>query len=226
MIEYGDTCADGEGFHEIVSDEYGGDVVAGAQREKLLLHFVARDGIEGAERLVEEQQAGTGGEGPRDSDSLTLAAGELIGMAAGHVVSAETDLIEKLARFLLLPVDGPAEQAWHQGNVLFDGPVRQESEFLDDVADAAAQIDGIETSGVMAFEENAAGGGFEEAVDEPQGGGFARAAAAQEHQRFAGIDIEGQLVQNGAAIDAVAYFTEGEIGQGDPLQISYRHGIM
>jgi hypothetical protein len=58
-----------------VGDEYGGYVVALAQGEKLLLHLVACDRIEGAERLVEEQEAGVGSESSCYGYALPLAAG-------------------------------------------------------------------------------------------------------------------------------------------------------
>ena len=63
-------------------------------------------------------------------------------------------------------------------------------DFLEHVADVAAQIERIPLASWPAADENAAGIGHEEAVDELEDGALAGAAAADERDGFAALQRE------------------------------------
>ena len=69
-------------------DEDGGDLKPAAQLDELLLHFVAGDGVEGAERFIEQQQLGASRQSSGDGHALSLAAGQLADPAPSQVVDA------------------------------------------------------------------------------------------------------------------------------------------
>ena|SRR5581483_5868196 len=91
--------------------------------------------------------------------------------------------------------------------------MREQSEFLNDVADPAPQRDGIDLGDVLSIDRDRAGGGVEEAIDQPQGGGFAGAAGAEQDERFAALDGEADVVQNRMGADRIAHMLEGKMRQ-------------
>jgi len=58
----------------------------------------------------------------------------------------------------------PAFQSRHQGDVFSDGEMGEEADFLNDVANAAAQLDEIPIGGGALIHEDVAGGGKQEAI--------------------------------------------------------------
>ena len=94
-------------------------------------------GVEVAGRLVREQQRRVADERARHGDALLLATGELIGVVVD--LGAEADHAEDLRD---LAADLAARAAGHLervGDVVVDGPVREQLEVLEDGADPAAQ---------------------------------------------------------------------------------------
>ena len=63
-------------------DENGGDFLHLVELAQPAAQVAADDGVEGAERLVEQQNAGLAGQRPGQRDALALAAGELCGIAS------------------------------------------------------------------------------------------------------------------------------------------------
>ncbi|GMA93025.1 hypothetical protein GCM10025869_35540 [Homoserinibacter gongjuensis] len=76
-------------------DEDDGLLEIALQADRLLLQFGTHDGVDGAERLVHEQDVGVGREGPRHPDALLLAARELTRIAGGER-AVEPDGVEQL----------------------------------------------------------------------------------------------------------------------------------
>ena len=74
-MQEGDFGAEPQGFAHVMGDEDGGFPEAIAQFEELVLQFDARYGVERAERFVEQEQLWFSGQGTRDADALSLAAG-------------------------------------------------------------------------------------------------------------------------------------------------------
>ena len=71
---------------------------------------------------------------------------------------------------------------------------------MDHIADIAAEFIAVHAAGVFATYEDAPLGGFNESVDEFEGGGFAAAGLANEHDHFAGRNFQGELVDGGFII--------------------------
>ena len=214
-----DAFAEQKGFAQIVGDEGDGFAEARGQRAKLALQFGAGDGIECAKRLVHKQDGGIAGEGARDADALALASRELAGVAGGEFAGVEADQEEHLADAVADALLGPALEAGDQRDVALDGPVGEQADVLNDVTDGAAEADGIPGGLIAAVNENLAGGGREQEVDELERSGFAGTAAAEEDQGLAPGDGEVEFVEQeaavGEAISNVAHFDgEGVCGFG------------
>ncbi len=73
-----------------------------------------------------------------------------------------------------------------QADVVGHREMRKKSRFLNNVADAAAETDGIPSGGGAAFDEDLPAGGDEHAIDEAEERGLAAAAAAEENESLAG----------------------------------------
>ncbi|GAA3042698.1 hypothetical protein GCM10020000_22210 [Streptomyces olivoverticillatus] len=108
-----------------------GDADLGLDALELQLHLAAQLEVEGAEGLVQEQHLRVVDKRARDGDALLLAAGELLGLAAGEV--AELDELEHVVDLLLDGLHAPAAQA--EGHVLVDVQVREERIALEDGVD-------------------------------------------------------------------------------------------
>ena len=96
----------------------------------------------------------------------------------------------------------PTEQARHDRDVVRDRHVREEADFLEHVADAASQVEGIPLTGVAAFDEHVAAIGAQQAVDEFQQRALAGAAAANERDRLPRRDGQVNPAQDGSGCAA------------------------
>src|SRR5207244_2248358 len=88
------------GFIDIVSDEKHGGAATLPESEHLVLHAHAGEGIERAERFVQEQNFGMIDERPRESDALRHAAGKMMRISAGEFF--ETDEAHELGDFMTI----------------------------------------------------------------------------------------------------------------------------
>ena len=102
----------------------------------------------------------------------------------------------------------------------------KESDFLDDVSDHAAQADYVPLVEGAAVHVDRACALRKQAIDELQGGGLARAAAAQQHQGFAALHFQVEIAkQSGSVIQAVADVAEldGRAGVGRIVHALFSH---
>ena len=83
----------------------------------------------------------------------------------------------------------PAFQARHQRDVSLHGPVREQASVLNDVADAAAQPNGVPLRIAAALDQDFARGGSSRRLMSLSDSGFAGAAAAQQNERFAARNV-------------------------------------
>jgi hypothetical protein len=84
LFEDDDLVAQQERLVDVVRDEDDGLVEVALQADGLGLQFLADDRVDGAERLVHQQDVGVGGETAGDADALLLPAGELARVAVGE----------------------------------------------------------------------------------------------------------------------------------------------
>ena len=154
----------------------------GLQPQELRLQPVADDRVDGAERLVHQQHRRVGGQRPGHADALPLAAGELGGVAVAVDGGVEADRGRAARR--------PASrmrlrsQPSSRGTVptfVAHGLVREEADVLDDVADPAAQLVGVDAGDVLAAEQDPAGGRLDEPVDHLHRRRLAAARGADQH---------------------------------------------
>ena len=165
-------------------DECNGLPQARRQRSEFSLQLGAGDRIERAKRLIHQEDWRIARQGSRDAHTLTLAAGKFAGVPTGEFGKIQTDECEHFANTVADACFWPAFEARHQRNVALDGPVREQTDILNDITDAATQTDGIPLRLIATLDEDRAFGGFEQTVYQLERGGFARAAASQEHERF------------------------------------------
>ena len=87
------AIGDAQGLAQVVGDEDGRLArAARCSARNSVLQLAARDRVERAERLVQQDERRIGGERPRDADALALAAGELVRIPAAAVLGGrQTD---------------------------------------------------------------------------------------------------------------------------------------
>jgi hypothetical protein len=140
-----------------VGDQDDGDAEARREGLEVVLHPAAGEGVEGAEGLVHEQERRVRGQGPRHTDPLALAAGEVRRPPPADGVGVELHQAQQLHPAVHPPRLRPAQQARHEPDVVEDGQVGKESALLDDVADAPPQRDEVLLCDRRAVDDHAAG---------------------------------------------------------------------
>ena len=83
-VHHGDAVAKADRLFHVVSDEENRRRKLALERLEVVLGLGANQRVEGAERLVHQQQFRLGGERARDAHPLLLAAGQLIRAAMGE----------------------------------------------------------------------------------------------------------------------------------------------
>ena len=170
----------GHGRQVVGDEEKGEPLIAAELRQKV--HDLDLDGdVEGARGLVEEDEAGPGGDGPGDADPLELSSAELMGTAAEEV-ARESHLLQKgeAAVPSLLCV---AESFFQRlGKDLLDGESGVDGGAVV-LEDDAAGVEGGPSSGaveVLPVDGDVASVGAEKAHEDPPQGAFPAAALADD----------------------------------------------
>src|SRR6185312_12022418 len=106
---------------------------------KRLVQFRARNGVEGAEGLVEQDHTGPRGECASESYALTLPAGELVRVAAAKRVWRQSHDAKRFGscRFRLALL----QQLRDERHIAQHAPVGEQSTILGDVPKMTAQRD-------------------------------------------------------------------------------------
>ena len=152
--------------------------------EELVLDHLAVDRVHRAEGLIHQQHRRICRQGADHADALLLAAGHLARIAVEELMRIQRHHVHQLfgagfaARFI------PAQHARYDGNVLFDGHVREQANLLDHVANVAAQGDGVHPAGVFAVDQDRPAARRNEAVNHLQGGGLPAAGRAEQDAHF------------------------------------------
>ena len=94
VLQNGDLVADMLDDGEVVGNEEVGETELVLQVHEEVHDLGLNGDVEGADRLVADDEFGFDGEGPGDADPLALAAAELVGEAAG-VGGIEPDQLEE-----------------------------------------------------------------------------------------------------------------------------------
>ena len=178
-VHHRDGVGHGHGLLLVVGDVDEGQADVVLDPLELDLHLPAQLEVEGAERLVEQQDVGPVDEGPGQGDALLHATGELVGLLAARVV--QLDELEGLLRLALgLLVAATAQAELH---VVLDAHVREERVGLEHGVDVA--LVGTGTGDVGVADVDAAAGRRLETRDHPQGRRLAAARRAEQGEERA-----------------------------------------
>ena len=182
-----DAVGEAVGLGEVVGDHDGGGGDLAQQRAQLVAQRQSSRGVEGGERLVQQQERRLDGQRAPERDALALAARELARIPA--LEPGETQARQR-------------QVAQSEGHVVGDGEVREQRVALEDVADATLlrrQVDaarGVEEHAIAEHDASAVG------PDE--------AGQALQRQRLAGA---GGTEQHGHAVARAPRHVEREAGQ-------------
>ena len=153
----------------------------------------ADPGVERAQRLVEQKQAGRHGDRSGDGDPLLLSAGQLSGILAGF--PGEADHVEQLGD-LLGDVPLPAPLALEAiGHVVEDGEVGEQGIGLKH--DAVVAPPGRQRRYLVSVLVDEAAGLALEAGDNPEQRRLSAPRRPQEHDELATFDLEGNGLEGG-----------------------------
>ena len=135
--------AERERLRHVVSHEHDGLAHVLLDAAELAVNLRARDRIERAKRLVHQQDWRIGGERAGDAHALTLPAGKLVRPPRRKRGRVESNQLEQLADARRDPAFVPAQESRHRRDVLRDAQVWKQSDFLHDVARAAAELERV-----------------------------------------------------------------------------------
>ena len=94
QIHDGHAVAQMLDHRQVMGDEHVGQVQLLLQLLQQVQDLCANRHVQSGDRLVADQQLGVGGDGAGDDDTLTLAAGELMGIAI-HIGGIQTDHVQQ-----------------------------------------------------------------------------------------------------------------------------------
>ena len=135
LVHHDDLVRELQRLLLVVGDEEARDAELAVELVEPAAQVLADARVEGAERLVEQQDAGLGGERAGEGHALALPAGELVGVALGE--GRELDELEQLLDALALHGLGLLAHGQAEGDVLADRHVPEEGVVLEDEADLA-----------------------------------------------------------------------------------------
>ncbi|MBM7801236.1 hypothetical protein JOE58_000487 [Curtobacterium luteum] len=169
------------------------------QADQFVLQVVADEGVDGAERLVHEQDVRVDREPTRHADALLLATGELRGVAVRER-PVEADRVHELERALARLRLADTRQQRHGRDVVDHAAVRQEPGVLHDVADPPAELDRVDRRDVLAVDGHRPRRRVHHAVDHPEEGRLAATARPDEDRRGSGGYDEVEVLDRGGAV--------------------------
>src|SRR4051812_9421834 len=215
FFEVNAARAEGGGFG-IVRDHDDGFAGVAAEGAQDFQYFGGGSRIEIAGRFVGDDQTWVGDEGARDGDALFLAARKLFGQMM-HA-RAEADEFEREFDLFAAFAAGKFCEQQRQFNVLECGEDGNEIEGLKNEPDVLispiSELGFVEARDVDALDEAFAFGWAINARDDMEQGAFAGAGRAHQGEKFAGVDVERDVVE-GSDIDFALSINLGEISDGD-----------
>ena len=179
------------------------------QREELEVEPLARQRVERAERLVEQQHLRLERERPADGRTLLLTAGQLGGPCRrrGRV---EPDQLEQLAKTLVPALARPPGELERVRDVRGRRPPRQQARLLEDQPDSR-----VGPGDRGAVEADLPAGGSEEAGDDAQERRLAAAVGADQRNDPAARDRQVDAVERLMGLARAGPEGEGDVPQVD-----------
>ncbi len=179
------SAGEEDGLRDRVRDEDDGRTGLLPDPQHLGVHPLAGHLVEGAERLVHEQEGRLQGERAGDRDALLHATGELVGVVTCEV--GELHQPQHLAGSFLALGAAHAEQLQRQPNVVLDAPPVEEDGSLEDdaVLPAAPRL-----GGRLAVDHDLPRRRLGQVTDDPEQRALAAAGRPDEGHELAAIDLE------------------------------------
>ncbi|CAN5256622.1 hypothetical protein BH20ACT8_BH20ACT8_12860 [soil metagenome] len=218
LLQDRDAVAHLDGLVDVVGDEDDRLADVGLDAQELVLEPVAGDGVDRAERLVHQHHGWVRAHRAGDAHPLALATGQLLGVAVPVPGVIQPDGLEQLVDACADLVVGPLEEPRHRGDVVRDRHVGEQADLLDDIADAAAQLVGVDVGDVLAVEDDPARRGLDEAVDQLHRGGLAAAGRPDQDDDLALRDVHRHAVDRGRGLPGEPL--------GDLLEPDHRMGCV
>ncbi len=184
LTEDGNTVAQLQRFVNIVAHQHHGLFQLALHLKELVLDHLTVDRVDCTERFIHQQDRRIGCQRADDADALLLAAGHFTRIAVKEFMRIHCHHIHQLFGTGFTACLVPAQHARHDGNVLFDGHVREQANLLDHVANVAAQGHGVHSAGVFAVNQDCPATWRNETVDHLQCSGFPAAGRAEQHAHF------------------------------------------
>ena len=177
----------------VVRDVDRGDAHAVGQPGDLGAQVRAQLGVQVGQRLVHQEDRRVPGDRPAHRDPLPLAAGQLPGVAVQDLLDAQDAVAVSSTRG---PCSSPGiSKPQREADVLPAGHARVEGEVLED--HRHLPVAGCEVVGVLAVEQQFAGGDVLQSRDHPQHGRFSAARRTEQHQELAWRDVQREPVHGG-----------------------------
>ncbi len=195
-----DAGREEDGFGDRVRDEDDSRKRLLPDPQQLVVHPLAGHLVEGAERLVHQQERRRERERPRDRDALLHPARELPGMVL--LEAGQLDEVDHLADAGLAALAVPAGHLERQGDVLrHRAPVVEDGVLEDDpvVAVEPGPVRGL------AVDQHVALARPDQVADDPQQRRLAAARRADQRDELARLDVEVDPVEREhvAALEAL-----------------------
>ena len=153
-------------------------------------------GVHAGERLVQQHQAGPGGQCPGDFAAPPLAAGQAGAQLLGDV--ADLQFVQQRGQFLLdAGLVQVLAQFQHQADVVGHAQLAEHRGFLRQVAHAQLGALVHRLGGdVLAVQFDLAGIGGDQADDHVEAGGLAGAVRPQQADHFAGFQAQPEIADD------------------------------
>jgi hypothetical protein len=174
-----------------VGDEQGGGAHVDLDPADLVAELDPDLGVEGRERLVEQQHGGLDRERAGQRDPLLLAAGQLVGVAV--LLGPQSDQVQHVAGAGAALGARPAAQLEPEGHVVEHGQVREQAVGLEHHAHVA--LVGGHVGQVLAADPNRPGVRLLQTGEDAQRGRLATARGSEEHDELAGVQVQVQPVE-------------------------------
>src|SRR3989442_5535147 len=182
-----DAVAHVDCFVDVVSDQKHRSAAGLPKTEHFVLHAHAGEGIQRAERLVQEEDLGMVNQRPGQSHALGHAARQMVGVGVGEGFQA--DQPHEIVHLLTLTVVQTAGDEAGLEVAANGEPGEKVWVLKHQTALGAGASDGLSADPELTRV------GRVQAGDEAKEGGFAAAAGADQSDQFPGSDRKGNLVQ-------------------------------
>src|SRR5258708_26524280 len=120
----------------------------------MVVETLTGDAVHGAEWFVHQQDWRVRAEGARETDSLALAAGQLVRIAISVLDGVETDKQHQLLDTLVDPSFVPIPQARHGGDVIAHRHVRKRPRLLDHLTHLQAESRRVDAVRVLSVDDH------------------------------------------------------------------------